>query len=260
MLLYPGELGSSLIIVTPPSNASQGAYQFTELALNIQNTSYAANATATYNVMLCARANPSVSISPSSQTGSPGQAMNYTVTVTNNDNSVCPSSSFNITPAVPAGWSHTPASQAVTIAAGLAGSVGVAVASASNASAGPYQFTEQAANLGNSSYAGTGAAIYLVALPDLMPPVITISSPQNNPVIQGNNLQISSSASDPSGILLMQIWANGELRATCNLVNTCSASWNVHNLAPGTYPITVGATDNSPNQNYGNSTIFVIKQ
>ena len=49
----------------------------------------------------CTKANPTVSISPASQQSPAGGALSYTVTVTNNDNTACSTSTFNLAATVP---------------------------------------------------------------------------------------------------------------------------------------------------------------
>ncbi len=73
--------------------------------------SNAANVQIAFGTGSCVRANPSISISPASQWGFPGEALNYSVSITNNDSSACGISSFSVIPTLPAsGWSQTPPS------------------------------------------------------------------------------------------------------------------------------------------------------
>ncbi|MDH3444293.1 MAG: peptidase M11, partial [Deltaproteobacteria bacterium] len=101
---------------------------------------------------VCVRANPSVSLSPSSQTAGIGSSANYTVTVTNADNSACTASTFNLTSVMPGGLSGSFGSSALSLSPGSSGSTSLQVSSSATAAAGNYNFTATATNSADSSY------------------------------------------------------------------------------------------------------------
>ena len=123
--------------------------------------------TATVQVTLsnsCAHANPTVAIAPS--TGpwvSAGTPVNFTLTVTNNDNSYCTSSSFNLSDAVPSGWIAVLGAQSLTLAPGAHGSANLQVTSPVGTANGYYNFSATATNASAPSYAATASGTYVVS-------------------------------------------------------------------------------------------------
>ncbi|MEM5880220.1 MAG: NEW3 domain-containing protein, partial [Candidatus Aenigmatarchaeota archaeon] len=120
LTISAGSSASTTITVTSSSSAQAGTYSFTVRATNNQATSYYGQGSANYNVsQTCTRYNPTVSITPSSQAGNPGEAKTYTVTVTNNDNSACGQSTFSLSViSCPVGWTCSLSSTSLTISAG----------------------------------------------------------------------------------------------------------------------------------------------
>lgn len=100
----------------------------------------------------CVRANPSVTLSPSSQTVAIGGSANYTVTVTNIDNSACTASTFNLTSGMPAGLSGTFGSSAPNLSPGASASTSLQVSSSGSLSAGAYNFTVTGTNSSAATY------------------------------------------------------------------------------------------------------------
>ena len=126
----------------------------------------------------CTRANPTVSLSPSSQSGNPGQTLNYTVTVTNNDNSACGSSTFNLTYSCPSGWTCNLAASSLSLNPGSSGSTTLSVTSSTTATAGSYTVSATATNSAATSYSGTGFATYqVVIVAGITAPIVVILTP-----------------------------------------------------------------------------------
>jgi hypothetical protein len=112
----------------------------------------------------CTHANPTVVISPtSSAPATAGTPETFTVTVINNDNSICTASSFNITATVANGWSAAFGSSSLSLNPGASGSTSLTVASPASAAAGLYKVGVSAQNSGASGYAGSTSATYEVA-------------------------------------------------------------------------------------------------
>ena len=108
----------------------------------------------------CTHANPTVTISPSSQTSSPGQSLTYTASIKNNDNSVCSASTFILTNTCPSGWTCSLNKNSVAISPGSTdSSTTITVTSSSSATSGTYSFSVTATS---SSYTGTGSANYVI--------------------------------------------------------------------------------------------------
>ncbi len=81
---------------------------------------------------VCTQANPTVSISPSSQQSSAGGSLSYNIAVTNNDSSACGSSNFNLTGTMPTGFTNALSQTSLSIAPNGTQSTSIKVNFASN--------------------------------------------------------------------------------------------------------------------------------
>ncbi|MFT3927754.1 MAG: NEW3 domain-containing protein [Myxococcales bacterium] len=111
----------------------------------------------------CTRAAPTLSLSPSSQSGSAGAQLSYTGTLKNNDSATCSSGTFTLTSSVPASFTATLDSSSLTVAAGASSSVSFKVTSPANATAGTNSVSVTASNATSGS--ATGSAGYEVSVP-----------------------------------------------------------------------------------------------
>jgi hypothetical protein len=103
----------------------------------------------------CTRANPTVSLSPASQSTTIGSSVSYTMTVTNKDNSGCTASSFNLGAAMPSGLTAAFGASSLSIAPGSSASTNLTVSSSSSLSSGTYGFTATGANSTTTAYSGS---------------------------------------------------------------------------------------------------------
>jgi hypothetical protein len=108
---------------------------------------------------VCTYTNPTVTISPSSQTGSLGQSLTYIANIKNNDNSACSASTFTLTNTCPSGWTCSLNKNSVVISPGITDSSTTTVTSPSSATSGTYSFSVTATS---NSYTGTGSANYVI--------------------------------------------------------------------------------------------------
>ena len=173
----------------------------------------------TTTTLSCVRANPTVTVTPSPQSGNPGQGLSYAISVRNNDAAGCGSSafSFSATPC-PAGFTCSSLSS-LSVSPGSTGQRTATVTSPIPRAAGANVFTYRAANSGASGFFGSGSATYTVN--NVAP---TLNSVTSNPsvVSAGSTITITSSAADNNG---------DNLRIQCG---TASATTN--NLCnPGTF-------------------------
>ena len=131
---------------------------------------------ATVNVTLgvpsgCTRSNPTVTVSASAAAVAPGTALNYSASVSNNDNAGCAASTLSLQATLPAGWSSSFANPALSLMPGAAASTTLTVMSPASATAGSYPVGVAAVN-GSSpansaststSYAVAGAVVGVIA-------------------------------------------------------------------------------------------------
>jgi hypothetical protein len=112
----------------------------------------------TYGALACVHNAPTVSVSPTPQWGSAGSGLNYKVSVTNNDNSGCAASIFNVSGNLPAGFTqNTPASMSISYGQTMTALVNVVSPLTAN---GVNQFSEVATANGIS---GSGTANFNIA-------------------------------------------------------------------------------------------------
>jgi len=155
-----GASGSSSLSITSPSTAAAAFYTIPSTATNASAPSFAASANATVAVVSTNTA-PTIALSPTAtQSSTAGATVTYTVTVTNHGSSA---SSFNITAAVPTGWTATHP-QTASIAAGASGSTSISITSTSSAGAGIYTIPITAADsAAPGSSASANATISVLA-------------------------------------------------------------------------------------------------
>lgn len=111
----------------------------------------------------CVRATPQVTLSGSSGSVSAGTPVSYTVTVANSDSAACPSSTFALAPAVPAGWSGVLDVASLSMAPGTNRSTTLRVTSSGSTASGTYQVAVGVSDAAVSTHAASAAATYTVA-------------------------------------------------------------------------------------------------
>jgi hypothetical protein len=237
---------------------------YTDSTAGVTITTVATSTTgATVQVTLatptCVHMNPTVTISPSSQWGNPGQALSYSVNVTNNDSSVCTSSTFGVTPTLPSGFTQSPTSLSFPLSPGATSSQTIFLTSPTSASGVSATFSENAVNNNFTSYTGTGSANYnvnVVAV-DTTLPTTAITSPVNGATVtKGKVTTISASASDNVGVSSVKFYVNNKLTCTSySAPYTCT--WTVPNAPKKTYSLQSKAYDAAGN--IGASALVSVK-
>ncbi|MFH0954847.1 MAG: Ig-like domain-containing protein [Candidatus Micrarchaeota archaeon] len=129
---------------------------------------------------------------------------------------------------------------------------------------GSYSLTSVAYDLADNT--GTSTPITITVNNDTTGPALTITTPQNGITLPpSGTIDISATATDPSGINKIELYANTTLIKTClgsptttNL--TCTKNnQNVNIFPSGTNTITAKSWDNSANQNQTTTSITVYK-
>lgn len=202
------------------------------------------------NTTACTRANPTLTITPTSVSILPGQQSSYSYTLKNNDSRRCPTSRFSLTPNLPSGFTFQyPEEIKHDLAAGGSISGLFSIASSSSVPIGNYQITEAAQNvLINPLKSAVTLNVTVNSNQDTTAPVITISSPSNGAKIT-KTLKITAAASDSqSGVAEIRLLVDGVLVKSCAAVTTCSHSIAGSSLSSGSHTVTVEARDNIGNQ------------
>ncbi|MBI4948019.1 hypothetical protein HY844_00450 [Candidatus Berkelbacteria bacterium] len=200
----------------------------------------------------CQKANPKIAAEPYEQWGNAGDTLTYSVTVTNEDNSLCSSSSFAIKSNKDyEGSGFTLSPTTFDLAPGQSQTKNITVTSSSELAAGYYAIQLKAYNISNTSYDSTNPAYinYKISSTDIIAPVVNITNPIDGSTVSGR-VNIIANATDDSGVIAsMQLYIDGALIKTYTGVSSFVYAWSSggkgKNVSYGTKQIRVVATDNS---------------
>ena len=189
----------------------------------------------------CIQENPSVSISPISQWSNPGESLAYTVSLINNDNSICSSSTFNLSAAISAGWTSSFLSTTLDVAPGQTGTATVTVTSPQTNPDGFYNFSVTATDNTSSLYEDSSTATYVVD--DSIAPLVSIASPVNGTTVsRKSTVVINVSASDNVSVTKVEFYVDNKLICT-DSAYTYSCNWKVPPSSNRTYNLQAKAFD-----------------
>jgi hypothetical protein len=206
-----------------------------------------------FSPVSCNRANPSVSLTPPSQTGTNGQTLTYNLSITNNDGPNCLPSLFNISSVIPSNWSISPNLSSINLAPGATFSTPVNVSSFLITGSGNYNITITARNSADSSLVGSGTAVYVVQSNiDTSPPTVTMTSPTNGQTVAiRSTITLAATASDNIGVNKVQFYLNNTFIKGCSDTSApYSCSWKVPAQKGKTYQFSAVAFDAAGNPGY----------
>ena len=167
--LSPGTSGSTTLQVTSPAGTTNSSNAITATATNRNATTFLRSASATYVVAnpvqpVCTRANPTVTITPSpSASAQAGGMVPFNVAVTNNDTSACAASTFDLTRTMPAGWTATFLSLALSLAPGTSGATTLQITSPMGTRNGSNPISATATNRSATTFLRSASTTYVVA-------------------------------------------------------------------------------------------------
>jgi hypothetical protein len=202
------------------------------------------------------QANPTVTLSPSAtQSVTPGAAITYTASVTNKDSSACSASTFNLSAALPSGWTASFGSSSLTINPGASASTTLLVTSPTTAAGGSYTITLKATDSTAPTFtASVSVTVAIQTTPDTIPPVVSILSPTNGSTV-GKKANLQAKASDNVGISKMELYIDGVLILVKNSSNITSP-WNTANVSKGQHVIKAKAYDQAGNVGENSITVY----
>jgi uncharacterized repeat protein (TIGR01451 family) len=125
-------------------------------------------------VSACVRGTPAIDLSGPSAAVPAGDAVTYTLTLTNNDSAACAATGFSLGDSVPSGWTESLGTTSLNLAPGASGSTTLTITSATNATAGGYVIGAGASSGVGAEHTANTTATYTVAAPT---PVCTRSAP-----------------------------------------------------------------------------------
>jgi hypothetical protein len=105
---------------------------------------------------------PLIAVEPASQSGAPGDTLDYTVAVTNQDSAVCPASSFIVNASVPTSWNASLSTETLTLAAGEMRQTILSMTSPVSAVDGDTDIVVEVSGPSAASHTGSSSATYTV--------------------------------------------------------------------------------------------------
>jgi hypothetical protein len=255
--LGPGQSSIATLAVISPSTASGGAYGLAVNASDSANSKHSASASASYTVATstsCARAAPSLALSPSSQSGKAGNTLNYAVSITNRDSSGCASSTLNLSRSLPSGWSGSVSPTTITLAPGQTSSAALSVTSPTSALSGTYVLSVSTSDSATAGHSTSATGSYLISGDTVAPTAptgLTASS-------KGRQVNLAwRAATDNVGVVGYRIWRNG-----VNIASISGTGTGFTESVPGTgsYAYYVTAQDAAGNISSPSNTATVSVQ
>jgi uncharacterized repeat protein (TIGR01451 family) len=203
----------------------------------------------------CVKDNPTVTISPLSQSGDVGETLTYTVEVKNNNSPACGANTFGLSSFLPPGFSaiFTPAS--LNLASDSISIVQMEVTSDVGLTDSNNTFSAIATNSVDPTYFGSGSASYVV-FTDVTKPVVTIIKPDKRTKVKFNSIPVQATATDDVTVVKMELYINNVLTSQTN-TNSLNYVWATQNIAKGKYTVLFKAYDTAGN--VGQSSVEIIK-
>ena len=214
----------------------------------------------------CAAAAPIVSVSPSqSQYVTPGTAVNFTVSVKDNDSSSCAAATFNLSGTAPYGWAGVWSTPALSLSPGKSGSATLTVTSPVGTADGSYNIGVSATNASTSSYNGSAAATYVISTAPL-----SVSVTTNQPsYLPGQTVAVSVSMlygtlPDAGASVKVTVTPpNGKATTLTGTTGSNGVALLTYNLskhaAAGTYQAQLGTTVTGASATMGAGTSFTVQ-
>lgn len=256
--LAPGETGSATLVVSSAGSAAAGTYGLSVSVSNTAATSHAASVNASYVVAdQCTVVAPTLSLAPGSQSGNPGALLTYSVTLVNNDSADCGSSSFDLSAALPQGWSGGVSPRQVDLLPGMSATASLSVASPATANGGSYGLSLNVSDPFQANHARSVTGSYTVHEPapasDTEAPSVPVGLSAN-----ANHKQVGlswSASSDNVGVTGYRVYRDGvRIASTTDVTYTDKAG------ADGTtYAYTVDAIDAAGNASAASAPLMTGK-
>ena len=278
-LASPSNANSSdLLDLTPSSPATFShpalvvGQSYTDSTSGVTITPTAVNSTGatvqvTFGTGTCNSANPTVSVSPlQSQYVISGTAVNFTVTVKDNDSSACAAATLNLSGALPSGWTGVWNTSALSLSPGTSGSATLTVTSPSGTPDGFYNVGVSATNALTSSYTASASATYVISTPVPLSISVSTNSPSYTPGQTATitvTLLSGTSADSGASVTVSITKPNGNvasLSGTTGTNGTAVLSYRLNRKAPlGTYLVQATTSSTGKAASIGASTSFVVQ-
>ena len=247
-----------LLDMTPGSKSGASDFEDSTLEIGIQYTDPSTgisfepisktSSEIRVNVVLgsaiCVRSNPSVFVSPFNKSGSPGSALSYTATVTNNDSSSCGASTFILDSVnlIGPGWVSNISPASLAVSPGTGGDSIVTITSSASATDGFYGFSIRATNNSDTSFdSGSAIKAQYVVVSGNSSPSVNITNPiSGSSFPSGSVVVFTGTASDAEdGNITSNLSWNSSVNGSIGF----GGSFSVSALSMGTHAITASVID-----------------
>ena len=261
--LAPGASGDFTMSKTIPAGLAAKTYP---LSVNVsdnnhnQGTSASAVVTAASN---CAYAAPTISISPSSQSGAPGAQLSYSVTVVNNDSATCTAATLTPSSATPSGWTSAYSPSSLTLEPGASANFTFTKTIPANAAANTYPVGLNLSDANHNQGASASATVTSGSSCSYAAPTLTVS-PANQSGASGtqitytvtvlnNDSSSCAAAKFAPSTALPSGWTTSFSTSLLTLAPGASGNFTMTKTIPAnavanTYKVSVNVSDNNHNQ------------
>ncbi len=223
-----------------------------------------AEVSVTLEPQACMPANPTVALSPSESLWvEPGTPVTYTLTVTNRDSAACNNAGFDLLAGVPAGWTASFGTAALTLAPGASGTTTLDVASPVSEADGFYDITVTVENANDPAFVASAGATYVVSAAVNQPPVasndsaatvedtpVTIAVLANDWDPDSDTLTVTSVTQGANGAVTINAGGSVTYTPGAGFTGTDSFGYTVSDgqggSASATVTVTVNAALNAP--------------
>ena len=265
--LAPGESFEATIRIASKSNEKNGTYTIpfsvkngSTAAVTTKNATYVIEANATGGGTVtptCTRANPAISLTPTSQVGAAGKLLQYTLSVKNNDTTACADNAYAVTATMPNDFTLTPTSQNITLKPGETRTLSFSATPNATVTNGNYSLAVSIKE-GTSTY--NASATYTVSnttVTPSTPPTISTSGITDGGKLGNGNNKFQVTASHANGIAVIEIYLNGVKVETCNTPKNgvCEHAIHANNTAAGTYVLKIDVTANDSARTQNSKTV-----
>lgn len=192
----------------------------------------------------CQAAAPVLSMNPSSQSGSAGSKLSYTISLTNKDNAYCATSTFALAAAMPAGWTGSVSPATLSLAPGASATATLSVTSPTSAAAATYTVQVNASDAATTAHNVSGSVSDIVQAQVVQADTQAPSVPGALTASVARRTTVSltwAAATDNVGVSGYEVWRNGVRVAT-----TATPGYT-EMLPSGTYSYYVVAYDAAGN-------------
>jgi len=280
-LSSPTNANSSDILQMNPSSTNsygwenpglqQGAtYVDSNAGVTITPTSVS-SAGATLQVTLagatCTSANPTISVSPlQSAYVISGTAVNFNVTVEDNDSTACPPATFNLKDVIPSGWTGVWSTAGLSLSPGGSAAATLTVTSPVGVSDGCYNVGLSATNAAAASYTTSSTSTYVISTPIPVSVAVATNQPSYSggqtvtvmvTVLSGTlpdaGASVNATVTSPNGKMTI-------LSGTTGTGGTVSLTYKLSKRAAlGTYGVNATLSSTGASSTIGASTTFVVR-